>query len=83
MCYSIVSTSTILSLIPVATCPNDPIYMSLTGQYKQILIGERVDIHPLNLFIGFKMEHLSVMVVSEGVHEEVHQGVVIKSYLPQ
>ena len=51
--------------------------MSLTGQYKQILIGERVDIHPLNVFIRLKMEHLCVMVVSE----EVYEVLVNRSYL--
>ena len=51
---------------------------SLSGQYKQILIGERVDIHLFNMFIRFKSEHLYVMVVYEGVHEEVYLGSVIR-----
>jgi hypothetical protein len=47
--------------------------MSLSGEYKRILISEGVDIHPLNMFIRFKSERLYVMVVSEGVYEEVYQ----------
>jgi hypothetical protein len=34
------------------------------------------------MFIGFKMEHLYVMVVSEGVYEEVYKGSLIRPYLP-
>jgi len=39
-----------------------------------------VDIYPLNVFIGFKMEHICVIVVSEGVYEEIYQGLVIRLY---
>ena len=48
--------------------------MSLSDEYKQILIAEGVDIYPLNMLIRFKSERLHVMVVSEGMYEEVYQG---------
>jgi len=52
------------------------------SQYKQIIIGERVDIHPFNMFIRFKSECLYFMRVFEGVYEEVYLGLV-RSYLHQ
>ena len=57
--------------------------MSLSGPYKQILIGENVGIHSFNMSIRFKGERLYFMVVFEGVYEEVYQELVIKSYLHQ
>ena len=33
------------------------------------------------MFIRFKSEHLYVMVVYEGVHEEVYLGSVIRAHL--
>ena len=39
--------------------------------YKWILTDEIVDMHPLNMFIKFKSEHLFKLVVFEGVYEEV------------
>jgi hypothetical protein len=43
-------------------------------------MGERVDIHPFNMYIRFKSEHLYFMGVFEGVYEEVYLGSVIRSY---
>ena len=57
--------------------------MSLSVQYKQILIGEKVGIHPFNMSTMFKGECLYFMVVFEGVYQEVYQELGIKSYLHQ
>ena len=50
--------------------------MNTPGQYTQILIGERVDIHPFNMYIRFKSQRLYFMGVFEGVYEDVHLGLV-------
>jgi hypothetical protein len=57
--------------------------MGPPGQYKQILISERVDIYPFNMCIRFKAECLYFVEVFEGVYEEVYLGLVIRSYLHQ
>jgi len=57
--------------------------MSLPAKDEEILMDQKVAIHPLNMLIRFKSGRPFAVVASEGVYEEVYLGLVIRPYLHQ